>query len=261
MERRAWWRMIPWSKRCTSVNRLVVEGLRAGYGAVSVLHGVDLEVREGELVALLGMNGNGKSTLLNAIMGLVRPNAGRIRLEWGGEALDLAGQPPHRVVERGVAFVPEGRRLVPNLTVEENLTLAGSSRRARPRLPENLAFCFERFPVLRERRRQRASTLSGGQQQMLAIARALMTSPRIMVVDEPSVGLAPIVVDQVIATIRDLQRANSLTVLMAEQSFFQAIDVASRAYVLAHGRIIRTFGAGAEAGTHEEIRRAMLGVA
>jgi branched-chain amino acid transport system ATP-binding protein len=242
------------------VNRLVVEGLRAGYGAVSVLHGVDLTVGEGELVAVLGMNGNGKSTLLNAVMGLVRPTAGSIRLEWDGNTVELAGLAPHGVVERGLAFVPEGRRLVPNLTAEENLVLAGSARRARPRLKENLAFCFERFPVLRERRRQRASTLSGGQQQMLAIARALMTSPRIMIVDEPSVGLAPIVVDQVIETLRDLQRAEGLTVLMAEQSFFQAIGAASRAYVLAHGRIIREFGHGAEEGTQDEIRRAMLGV-
>ena len=243
------------------MNRLVVEGLRAGYGAVSVLHGIDLEIREGELVGILGMNGNGKSTLLNAVMGLVRPTAGTVRLEWDGEAFELAGEPPHHVVERGLAFVPEGRRLVPNLTVEENLRLAGSAPRARSRLGENLAFCFDRFPVLRERRAQRASTMSGGQQQMLAIARALMTSPRVMIVDEPSVGLAPIIVDQVLATLRDLQRANGLTILMAEQSFFQAVDVASRAYVLSHGRIIRTFEGGADESTHQEIRRAMMGVA
>jgi branched-chain amino acid transport system ATP-binding protein len=241
------------------VNKLVVEGLRAGYGAVSVLHGVDLEVAEGELVALLGMNGNGKSTLLNTIMGLVRPLAGSVRLEWGRAPVELAGQPPHRIVERGLGFVPEGRRIVPNLTVEENLVLAGSSRRARPRLKDNLAFCFDKFPVLRERRAQRACTMSGGQQQMLAIARALMTSPRLLVVDEPSVGLAPLVVEQVIATIRDLQRSDGLTILMAEQSFFQAVAVASRAYVLSHGRIIRTFQRGAEEATHNEIRRAMMG--
>jgi branched-chain amino acid transport system ATP-binding protein len=164
-------------------------------------------------------------------------------------------------VERGLAFVPEGRRLVPNLTVEENLRLAGGSRQARARLKENLAFCYDRFPVLQERRRQYAATMSGGQQQMLAIARALMTSPRVMIVDEPSVGLAPIVVEQVIATLRDLQQANGLTILMAEQSFFQAVGVASRAYVLSHGRIIRTFQGGADESTHDEIRRAMMGVA
>jgi branched-chain amino acid transport system ATP-binding protein len=243
------------------VNRLVVEGLRAGYGAVSVLRGVDLEVSEGELVAVLGMNGNGKSTLLNAIMGLIRPLAGSVRLEGGGAAVELAGQPPHRIVERGLAFVPEGRRLVPNLTVEENLVLAGSCRRARLRHKENLAFCYDRFPVLRERRAQRASSLSGGQQQMLAIARALMTSPRLLIVDEPSVGLAPLIVDHVITTLRDLQRNEGLTMLLAEQSFFQAIDVASRAYVLSHGRILRSFQRGADEGTHDEIRRAMMGLA
>jgi branched-chain amino acid transport system ATP-binding protein len=243
------------------VNRLIVEGLRAGYGAVSVLHGVDLEVGEGELVVLLGMNGNGKSTLLNTIMGLIRPRAGSVTLEWDGASIELAGEPPHRIVEHGLAFVPEGRRLVPNLTVEENLVLAGSSRRARPRLKENLAFCFDRFSMLRERRTQRASSLSGGQQQMLATARALMTCPRLLLVDEPSVGLAPIAVDQVITTLRDLQRTIGLTILMSEQSFFQAIDVASRAYVLSHGRIIRAFRRGAEKGAHDEMRRAMMGLA
>lgn len=243
------------------MNRIVVDGLRAGYGAVSVLHDVSLEVREGELVALLGTNGNGKSTLLNCILGLVRPTAGRIRLEWDGRTIDLTGKAPHEIVDQGVAFVPEGRRLVPNLTVEENLVLAGSGRRARSQLKRNLAFCFETFPILRERRGQRASTMSGGQQQLLAIARALMTSPRLIVIDEPSVGLAPIVVDQVIGTIRELQQNQHLTILMAEQSFFQAIDVASRAYVLSHGQIIRTFDRGAEDVAYDDIRRAMLGVA
>ncbi|HEX8663414.1 MAG TPA: ABC transporter ATP-binding protein [Beijerinckiaceae bacterium] len=242
------------------MNRLVVEDLRAGYGAVAVLHGVGLEVGEGELVAVLGMNGNGKSTLLNAVMGLVRPTAGRVRLEWDGRGTELSGRPTHRIVEHGIAFVPEGRRLIPNLTVAENLVLAGSARRARPRLRENLAFCLERFPILAERRSQRAGTLSGGQQQMLAIARALMTAPRLLIVDEPSVGLAPVVVGEVIAAIRDLQRTSGLTVLMAEQSFFQAIDVASRAYILSHGRMIRTFDKGVSDLPHEEIRRAMLGV-
>ena len=243
------------------MNRIVVDGLRAGYGAVSVLHDVSLEVREGELVALLGTNGNGKSTLLNCILGLVKSTAGRIHLEWDGRTIDLTGKAPHEVVDQGVAFVPEGRRLVPNLTVEENLVLAGSGRRARPQLKQNLAFCFETFPILQERRQQRASTMSGGQQQLLAIARALMTSPRVVVIDEPSVGLAPIVVDQVINTIRELQQTRHLTILMAEQSFFQAIDVASRAYVLSHGQIIRTFDRGAKDIANDDIRRAMLGVA
>lgn len=241
------------------MNRLVVEGLGAGYGAVSVLANVSLEVRAGELVALLGTNGNGKSTLLNTVMGLVRPRAGRVLLEWDGETIDLTGLPPHRVVEAGIAFVPEGRRLVPHLTVEENLLLAGGVKRARAHRDRNLARAYERFPVLRERRRQRAGTMSGGQQQLLAIARALMTEPRIVVVDEPSVGLAPIVVDQVIEAIRELLAAN-LTVLMAEQSFFRAIEVASRAYVLSHGRIVRSFDRSAGPIPDAEIRRAMMGI-
>lgn len=241
------------------MNGLVVEGLSAGYGAVAVLHAVSLEVRAGELVALLGTNGNGKSTLLNAIMGLVPPRAGRVSLDWDGATTNLVGLPPHRIVEAGVAFVPEGRRLVPHLTVEETLMLAGGTRRARSKQPDGLARCYERFPMLRDRRRQRAGTMSGGQQQLLAIARALMTAPRLMVIDEPSVGLAPIVVDQVITAVRDLL-ADGVTVLMAEQSFFQAIEVASRAYVLSHGRITREFQAGEGAIPLDEIRLAMLGV-
>jgi branched-chain amino acid transport system ATP-binding protein len=243
------------------VNRILIEGLRAGYGAVSVLHDVSIEVREAELVALLGTNGNGKSTLLNCILGLVKPTAGRIRLEWAGRATELTGIPPHQIVDQGVGFVPEGRRLVPNLTVEENLILAGSGRRARAQLKQNLAYCYDTFPLLGERRRQRASTLSGGQQQLLAIARALMTSPRVIVIDEPSVGLAPIVVDQVIGAIRELQRSRNLTILMAEQSFFQTIEIATRTYVLSHGRIIRAFNHGVDRISHEELRRAMLGIA
>ncbi|MCV0396610.1 MAG: ABC transporter ATP-binding protein [Rhizobiaceae bacterium] len=243
------------------MNRLVVEGLHAGYGAVTVLRDVNLEVREGELVALLGMNGNGKSTLLNCIMGFVRPTSGRVLLEWEGETIELSRSAAHETTRRGVAYVPEGRRLAPNLTVEENLMLAGGSGRGKAKLKENLGFCYEMFPILDERRRQLSSTLSGGQQQMLAIARALMTSPRIMVVDEPSVGLAPIVVEQVISTIRTLQETTNMTILMAEQSFFQAIEVASRAYVLSHGRIIHTFDQKVDPASSEEIRSAMMGIA
>ena len=242
------------------MNRLVIEGIEAGYGPVAVLHDVSLEVRQGELVALLGTNGNGKSTLLNCIFGFVRPSAGRVRLEWDGRTLDLTGAPPHRIVEAGVALVPEGRRLAPNLTVEENLRLAGSSRRARGELARNLEFCYETFHILAQRRAQRASTMSGGQQQMLAIARALMTSPQVVLIDEPSVGLAPIAVAQVIAAIRMLQSTRRLTIVMAEQSFLQAIDISARAYVLAHGRIVRTIERGEGPPDLDAIRRAMLGV-
>jgi branched-chain amino acid transport system ATP-binding protein len=242
------------------VNRLRVENLKAGYGAVTVLRGVDLEVRQGELVALLGMNGNGKSTLLNTILGFVRPTGGRVLLEWDGDTIDLSAKAPHEIVNLGVAIVPEGRRFAPNLSVEENLMLAGSAARARAGRQRNLDLCYDTFPILKERRGQLSATLSGGQQQMLAIARALMTSPRIMILDEPSVGLAPIMVEQVIATIRMLQETTKLTMLMAEQSFFQAIEVASRASVLSHGTIIRQFDQQIDPARAEEIRHAMMGV-
>jgi branched-chain amino acid transport system ATP-binding protein len=238
---------------------LVVENLTAGYGAVSVLRGVSLEIREGELVALLGTNGNGKSTLLNAIIGLVRPTAGSVRLEWDGEIIELAGLPAEKVVERGIALVPEGRRLFPHLTVEENLTLGGCGRRARHKLRHNLEFAFSAFPVLLERRHQPAGTMSGGQQQLLAIARALMTEPRIILIDEPSVGLAPVAVDRVLSTVRELQSNRGLTVLMAEQSIVQAISIAGRSYVLTHGRIDREFDQERAVSSSEEIRSALLG--
>jgi branched-chain amino acid transport system ATP-binding protein len=243
------------------VNRLRIEALDAGYGAVTVLRDVSFEVREGELVALLGMNGNGKSTLLNCLMGYIRPTAGRILLDWDGETHDLAALRPHAIVNLGIGYVPEGRRLAANLTVEENLVLAGSAPRARGDRAANLGLALDTFPVLAERRRQPASTLSGGQQQMLAIARTLMTAPRIMVVDEPSVGLAPIMVSQVLAVIRHLQQTRGLTVLMAEQSFFQAIEIASCAHVLTHGRITHSFDQALDATSADAIRRAMLGVA
>lgn len=241
------------------MSRLIVDRVVAGYGAVTVLREVSLEVGEGELVALLGMNGNGKSTLLNCVLGFIRPRSGRILLETGGKTIDLLNCHPHEITNLGIASVPEGRKLVPNLTVEENLVLAGGGPRARQDMRANLDFCFQTFPILQERRSQYASTLSGGQQQMLAIARALMTSPEMIVIDEPSVGLAPIVVDQVIATIRNLQEMRKLTILMAEQSFFQAIEVASRAYVLSHGKIIRTFDRS-ESVSVDDLRSAMMGV-
>jgi branched-chain amino acid transport system ATP-binding protein len=241
------------------VSRLIIDRIAAGYGAVTVLHGVSLEVGHGELVALLGVNGNGKSTLLNCILGFVRPRSGRILLETEGKTLDLLAYSPHAIANLGIASVPEGRRLVPNLTVEENLLLAGGGPRGRKDRKANLEFCFRTFPVLKERKRQYSSTLSGGQQQMLAIARALMTSPDIVVIDEPSVGLAPIAVKEAIAAIRKLQELRALTILMAEQSFFQAIEAASRAYVLSHGKIVREFDRK-ETVSSSEIRSVMMGV-
>ena len=210
---------IPRSRGPISVSRIVVDNVEAGYGSVRVLHGVSVTVDPGETVALLGTNGNGKSTLLNCIMGIVGPSSGSITFETDdGTRIELVGKTPQEVVELGISLVPEGRRLFPRLTVEENLMLGAYRDSARQRIGANLEFAFEAFPVPAERRRQLAGSMSGGEQQMLAIARALMSEPRILLVDEPSVGLAPILVSRVIAKIRELKEQRNLTVLMAEQT-------------------------------------------
>jgi branched-chain amino acid transport system ATP-binding protein len=211
--------------------------VHAGYGAVRVLHGVSIEVRDGETVALLGTNGNGKSTLLKCIMGMVTPEAGEIVLETDGTRIDLTRKTTEEIVGLGIALVPEGRRLFPKLSVEENLLLGAYRPEARADIAANLDFSFEAFPVLAERRRQLAGSMSGGEQQMLAVARALMSSPRILLVDEPSVGLAPILVSRVIGKIKELKERRQLTVLMAEQNFNQATKIADRGYIIVHGKI------------------------
>ncbi|HVY08160.1 MAG TPA: ABC transporter ATP-binding protein [Burkholderiales bacterium] len=216
---------------------LAIENLEAGYGAVRALHGVSLEVREGETVALLGTNGNGKSTLMKCIMGQVKPSRGSIVLEVGGRHVDLARLDTQDIVALGVAMVPEGRRLFPRLTVQENLMLGAFRREARAAISRNLALCHDAFPVLRDRASQRAGELSGGQQQMLAIARALMSAPRLLLVDEPSVGLSPALVKQTVDTIGALKAQFGLTVLMAEQNFHQASRIADRGYVIVQGQI------------------------
>src|SRR5215831_7564658 len=218
-------------------NSLTIAGLDAGYGAVRVLEDISITVNAGETVVLLGTNGNGKSTLMKCIMGIVRPDAGGIYLETDGRRVDLVGRPPEEIVQLGIALVPEGRRLFPRLTVEENLLLGAYRPAARPEIARNLEFAFETFPVLAERRRQLAGSMSGGEQQMLAIARALMSTPRILLVDEPSVGLAPILVNRVIAKIKELREKRDLTVLMAEQNFNQATKIADRGYIIVHGQI------------------------
>ena len=243
------------------MSRIVVENVEAGYGSVRVLHGVSVHVDSGETVALLGTNGNGKSTLINCIMGIVVPTAGTIALETDdGEAIDLVGRSPQEVVELGISLVPEGRRLFPLLTVEENLMLGAFRRTARARIAANLEFSFEAFPVLAERRRQLAGSMSGGEQQMLAIARALMSEPRVLLVDEPSVGLAPILVSRVIAKIRELKMERSLTVLMAEQNFHQAIKIADRGYIIVHGDIAFAAASAAELAENEMVKQYYLGV-
>ncbi len=200
-------------------NSLRIEGIDAGYGAVRVLNAVSLSVGSGETVALLGTNGNGKSTLMKCVMGMVRPSAGSIVAEIDGARHELVGRATEDIVDLGVAFVPEGRRLFPKLSVTENLLLGAFRRAARASIERNMAFCFETFPRLKERRRQLAGSMSGGEQQMLALARALMTAPRILLIDEPSVGLAPLLVRRTIDKIKELKDGFQLTVLMAEQNF------------------------------------------
>ena len=217
--------------------KLTIAGVSAGYGAVRALENVTLEVNEGETVVLLGTNGNGKSTLMKCLMGLVRPSAGQMTLEADGQTHDLSRLATEAIVGLGVALVPEGRRLFSKLTVEENLMLGAFRKEARPAIARNLALAYEAFPILAERRTQLAGTMSGGQQQMLAIGRAMMSSPRLLLVDEPSVGLSPLLVSQTISKIGELRDKFGLTVLMAEQNFQQAVRIADRGYIIVHGAI------------------------
>jgi branched-chain amino acid transport system ATP-binding protein len=239
---------------------LTIAGLHAGYGAVRVLSGIDLTVRSGETVVLLGTNGNGKSTVMKCITGQLAPTAGRITAEIDGELHDLVGKSTEEIVHLGILLVPEGRRLFPRLTVEENLLLGGSRPLARPRVAATLEFCFETFPRLKERRGQLAGSMSGGEQQMLALGRALMACPKILLIDEPSVGLAPILVARLIDTIAELKARLGLTVLMAEQNFHQAIRIADRGYVLVNGKIALSADSPAELRGNDLVRRLYLGV-
>jgi branched-chain amino acid transport system ATP-binding protein len=218
--------------------KLSIHDIEAGYGAVRALHGVSMDLREGETVALLGTNGNGKSTLMKCLMGMVKPTAGSIILESDGQSVDLCKLATQDIVNLGIAIVPEGRRLFPKLTVEENLLLGAFRGAARANIQKNLEFAYASFPVLKERRVQLAGSMSGGQQQMLAIARALMSEPRILLVDEPSVGLSPLLVQHTITTIKDMKERLGLSVLMAEQNFQQAIRIADRGYIIVHGEIV-----------------------
>jgi len=237
---------------------LRVADVDAGYGAVRALHGVSLDIEQGQTVALLGTNGNGKSTLMKCVMGMVRPTRGSIFLTLEDRKHDLTRLSTEQIVNLGVAMVPEGRRLFPKLTVEENLLLGAFRRSARADRDRNLSFSYEVFPVLAERRRQLAGSMSGGQQQMLAIARALMSAPKLLLVDEPSVGLAPILVSHTITKIKELKESYGLTVLMAEQNFHQAIRIADRGYIIVHGEIVFQGGVG-ELEKNELVRSYYLG--
>jgi branched-chain amino acid transport system ATP-binding protein len=239
---------------------LTIENVDAAYGSVRVLERVSLTVNAGETVVLLGTNGNGKSTLMKCVMGIVRPKRGRIVVEIDGEKHDLAGMVTEQIVDLGIALVPEGRRLFPRLTVEENLLLGAFRKKARAAIKTNLAFCFECFPRLAERKSQLAGSMSGGEQQMLALARALMLAPRLLLIDEPSVGLAPVLVSRTIEKIKELKEQYKLTVLMAEQNFPQALRIADRGYVIVHGQIAFEGRSAEELNNNDLIKRFYLGL-
>ena len=233
---------------------LRISELRAGYGDVEILHGISLEIQRGEVVALLGANGAGKTTTMRAISGLLRPSAGEIRFD--GQRIDHL--PASRIVALGLVQVPEGRKIFPSMTVRENLELGAFHRLAKQHRSASLEGVLAMFPVLAERQRQSAGTLSGGEQQMLAIARALMARPRLLMLDEPSLGLAPRVVFEIFKTITTIQ-AQGLTVLLVEQNVQQSLRLADRGYVLENGTIALS-GTGPELLSNEDTRRAYLGL-
>jgi branched-chain amino acid transport system ATP-binding protein len=233
---------------------LQLTDINAGYGGFQALFGVSLQVATGEAVAVIGPNGAGKTTLLRVISGLLPPTSGRMMVE----GRDFLAMPPHRIVEAGIAHVPESRRLFPRLSVEENLRMGAFIATARPRFSERLAYVYGLFPRLRERRNQLAGTLSGGEQQMCAIARALMSGPKLVLLDEPSMGLAPVVVAQVFDLVRRI-RGEGYTVLIVEQNVRQVLKVVDRAYLLEVGRV-KAQGAAAELAASDEIRAAYMGL-
>jgi branched-chain amino acid transport system ATP-binding protein len=233
---------------------LELAAVDAGYGTFQALFSVSVEVRLGEAVAVIGPNGAGKTTLMRVISGLIRPMRGTISLE----GVDLLSTPAHRIVELGIAHVPENRRLFARMTVEDNLRMGAYAPSSRPKFQRRLAFVYDLFPRLLERRRQLAGTLSGGEQQMCAIGRALMSEPRLLLLDEPSAGLAPVIVQQVFALVERI-RTSGLTVLIVEQNVRQVLHVVDRAYLLEAGSI-RASGGAAELLAGETIQQAYLGI-
>ena len=233
---------------------LALSGVSAGYGSFQALFEVSLSVAGGEAVGVIGPNGAGKTTLMRVISGLLGVTAGEVSLE----GRPLNGAAAHQIVEAGIAHVPENRRLFPRLTVEENLRMGAFITSARAHFVERLAWVYELFPRMQERRRQLAGTLSGGEQQMCAIGRALMSKPRLLLMDEPSAGLAPLAVEQVFELVRRI-RAEGFTVLIVEQNVQQVLDLVDRAYLLEAGHI-RLSGAAAELRRNETIRRAYMGL-
>ncbi len=231
---------------------LKVTGLHAFYGRIEALAGVDVEVREGEVVSLIGANGAGKSTLLMTICGDPRAAEGRIEFD-GADITDL---PTHQIVRRGIAQAPEGRRIFPFMSVLENLQM-GAATTDEAHFEQDLERVFELYPVLRERRHQRGGTLSGGEQQMLAIGRALMSRPGLLLLDEPSLGLAPMLVKQIFSVIRQVNVEQKMTVFLVEQNAYHALRLAHRGYVMANGRVVLS-GTGRELLANKEVRAAYL---
>ena len=234
------------------MSMLSIAGLRAGYGKIEVLHEVALSIEQGQIVTLIGANGAGKTTLLKTISGLIRPAAGRIDFE--GES--IVRRPPHRIVARGLSHVPEGRAILKRMTVLDNLRM-GAYVRSDAEVNRDIDSVFARFPALSERRDQMAGTLSGGEQQMLAIGRALVARPRLLLLDEPSLGLSPKFVTRIFLTLRELKQEGK-TILLVEQNARQALQVADRGYVMERGRIVLT-GSGQELLNTPEVRQTYLG--
>lgn len=231
---------------------LQLSGVHTSYGPIEALRGIDVTVNAGEIVTLIGANGAGKSTLLMTICGNPKPRSGSVVFE----GRDLVGLPPHEIARLGIAQVPEGRRIFPRMTVFENLQL-GAVMADPAHFDSDLNRCFELFPILKQRRDQRAGTLSGGEQQMLAISRALMSRPRLLLLDEPSLGLAPLIIRRIFDVVGELNRSQGMTILLVEQNAYHALKLAHRAYVLAQGQVVMA-GSGAELLANPEVRAAYL---
>ncbi len=232
---------------------LKVSGLNVFYGAIHAIHDVSLEVREGEIVSLIGANGAGKTTILHTITGLKKASSGQILLQ----DADLLATEPHKIVTMGMAHVPEGRRIFSSMTVEENLEMGAFFRKDKGAAQSDMEDVFQRFPRLRERRRQLAGTLSGGEQQMLAMGRAIMSRPKILLLDEPSMGLSPLLVKEIFKIIQELNQSG-ITVLLVEQNAKMALSIANRAYVLETGNVVMEGGAREMLG-NDQVRKAYLG--
>ena len=232
---------------------LTVNDINVFYGAIHAIKGVSLEVNEGEIVTLIGANGAGKSTILRTISGLLKPKTGSIQFE----GQEIAGMPAHEIVKTGISQVPEGRRIFAEMSVLENLELGAFTRKDKDGIKADMELVFERFPRLKERIGQLAGTLSGGEQQMLAMGRALMSRPRLLLLDEPSMGLAPLLIKEIFAIIQDINKTGT-TVLLVEQNANMALSIAHRAYVLETGRITLS-GDAKELAASDEVRKAYLG--